>query len=61
LFAALESIKPGHGGDSVLADFLGLDPHTVARFTIVRNAALILSTGLLAPQAGSAQRQRRSP
>jgi hypothetical protein len=21
----------GHGGDSVLAEFLGLDPHTVAR------------------------------
>jgi len=31
LFAGLESIKMGHGGDSILADFLGLDPHTVAR------------------------------
>jgi hypothetical protein len=31
LFAALESMKLGHGGDSVLAEFLGLDPHTVAR------------------------------
>jgi hypothetical protein len=31
LFAGLESIKLGHGGDTVLADFLGLDPHTVAR------------------------------
>jgi hypothetical protein len=31
LFAGLESIKLGHGGDSILADFLGLDPHTVAR------------------------------
>ena len=31
LFAGLESIKMGHGGDSVLAEFLGLDPHTVAR------------------------------
>ena len=31
LFAGLESIKLGHGGDSVLAEFLGLDPHTVAR------------------------------
>jgi len=27
----LESIKLGHGGDSILAEFLGLDPHTVAR------------------------------
>jgi hypothetical protein len=24
-------MKLGHGGDSVLAAFLGLDPHTVAR------------------------------
>src|SRR6185295_11498103 len=31
LFAGLESIKLGRGGDNVLADFLGLDPHTVAR------------------------------
>lgn len=31
LFAGLESMKLGHGGDSVLAEFLGLDPHTVAR------------------------------
>jgi hypothetical protein len=31
LFAGLESIKLGHGGDGVLAGFLGLDPHTVAR------------------------------
>ncbi len=31
LFAGLESIKLGHGGDSMLATFLGVDPHTVAR------------------------------
>jgi hypothetical protein len=31
LYAALESMKLGHGGDSVLAEFLGLDPHTIAR------------------------------
>lgn len=31
LFAGLESIRVGHGGDTLLADFLGLDPHTVAR------------------------------
>jgi hypothetical protein len=31
LFAALESMKLGHGGDSVLAEVLGLDPHTIAR------------------------------
>jgi hypothetical protein len=31
LFAGLESIKLGHGDDSAVAAFLGLDPHTVAR------------------------------
>ena len=31
LFAGLESIKLGHGGDTILAEFLGLDVHTVAR------------------------------
>src|SRR6266404_2924400 len=31
LFAGLESMKLGHGGDSILAEFLGLDPHTIAR------------------------------
>jgi len=31
LYAGLESLKLGHGGDSVLAEFLGLDPHTIAR------------------------------
>ena len=31
LFAGLESIKLGHGGDTIVAEFLGLDPHTVAR------------------------------
>lgn len=31
LYAGLESLKLGHGGDRQLADFLGLDAHTVAR------------------------------
>jgi hypothetical protein len=31
LFAGLESMRVGHGGDTLLADFLGLDAHTVAR------------------------------
>jgi len=33
LYAGLESMKLGHGGDSVLAEVLGLDPHTLARRT----------------------------
>lgn len=31
LFAGLESIRLGRGGDTLLGDFLGLDAHTVAR------------------------------
>jgi hypothetical protein len=31
LFAGLESIRLGHGGDTILAGFLQLDAHTVAR------------------------------
>jgi hypothetical protein len=30
LYTSLESTKRGHGGDSLLAGFLGLDPHTIA-------------------------------
>lgn len=31
LYAGLESLRLGHGGDTLLAEFLALDPHTVAR------------------------------
>jgi hypothetical protein len=31
LYAGMESLRLGHGGDTLLAEFLGLDPHTVGR------------------------------
>jgi len=31
LYAGLESLKFGYGGDQRIADFIGLDPHTVAK------------------------------
>jgi hypothetical protein len=31
LYAGLESIKLGYGGDRKVAEFLGMDPHTVGR------------------------------
>jgi hypothetical protein len=31
LYAGLESLRLGHGGDAQLAEFLGIDSHTVAR------------------------------
>lgn len=31
LYAGLEALKLGYGGDQRIADFLGMDPHTVAK------------------------------
>ena len=31
LYAGIESLKLGHGGDQRMAELLGLDEHTVAR------------------------------
>jgi len=31
LYAGLESLKLGHGGDAYIASLLGMDPHTVSR------------------------------
>ncbi len=31
LYAGLESLKLGHGGDAYIASLLGMDPHTVAK------------------------------
>jgi hypothetical protein len=31
LYAGLESLRLGHGGDTQLADFLDIDSHTVSR------------------------------
>ena len=31
LYAGLESLKLGYGGDNYIAELFGLDPHTVAR------------------------------
>ena len=31
LYAGMELLRLGHGGDRLLAEFLDLDPHTVAR------------------------------
>ena len=31
LYAGLESLKLGYGGDSYIAKLFGMDPHTVAR------------------------------
>jgi hypothetical protein len=60
LFAGLESIKLGHGGDSVLAEFLGVDPHTVARgrqHLLDQN----VTTGRTRRSGGGRQRVEKKP
>jgi hypothetical protein len=55
LYAGLESLKLGGGGDRQLADFLGLDSHTVARG---RQQLLVSWTWRWTAPAGSAGANR---
>lgn len=52
LFAGLESLQFGHGGDRWIADLLGLDPHTVAKGRRQILERDILSEGIRAEGAG---------
>ena len=40
LYAGLEALKLGHGGDRRIADLLGLDPTTPPALRNIRNAGL---------------------
>ena len=61
LFAGLESLRLGHGGNTLLADFLGLDPHTVARGRqqLLDQKAVIGRTRR--PGAGRPPREKKRP
>jgi len=52
LFAGLESLQFGHGGDSWIADLLGLDPHTVPKGRRQILEREILGDGVREPGAG---------
>jgi len=61
LFAGLESLQFGHGGDSWVAQLLSLDPHTVAkgrRQLLERDLQL---QGVRAPGAGRQSVKKRPP
>lgn len=60
LFAGLESMKLGHGGDTILAEFLGMDSHTIARG---RQQLLDqnVSTGRTRRSGGGRQRVEKKP
>jgi hypothetical protein len=52
MYAGLEALKVGHGGDSQVAELLGIDPGTVAR------GRRELLSGEVAPGAGAPSRRR---
>ncbi len=61
LFAGLESLQFGHGGDSWVADLLGLDPHTVAKGRRQILERDILWEGIRAAGAGRAGVKKTPP
>lgn len=61
LFAGLESLQFGHGGDSWIAVLLGLDPHTVAKGRRQILERDILWDGVRAEGAGRPGVKKTSP
>jgi hypothetical protein len=60
LYAGLESLKLGHGGDAHIASILGLDPHTVAKGRQeLMDADLSATDRLRAPGAGRPSQEKK--
>ena len=60
LYAGLESLKLGHGGDAHIASILGMDPHTVAKGRRELMDADLTATGRLrAPGAGRPSQEKK--
>jgi hypothetical protein len=60
LYAGLESLKLGHGGDAHIASILGMDPHTVAKGRKeLMGADLTASDRLRAPGAGRPSQEKK--
>ena len=61
LYAGLESLKLGHGGDAHIASILGMDPHTVAKGRKELMGADLTATGRLrAPGAGRPSQEKNT-
>src|SRR5260370_34116725 len=61
LFAGIESLRLGHGGDKLPAEFLGRDVHTVARGreqTLEQEGSLVRSRRVA---GGAAHRAQKTP
>ena len=60
LYAGLESLKLGHGGDAHIASVLGMNPHTVAKGRRELMAADLTATDRLrAPGAGRPSQEKK--
>jgi len=60
LYAGLESLKLGHGGDAHIASILGMDPHTVAKGRKeLMEADLAATDRLRAPGAGRPPQEKK--
>jgi hypothetical protein len=60
LYAGLESLKLGHGGDAHIASILGMDPHTVAKGRQeLMDADLTAADRLRAPGAGRPSQEKK--
>jgi len=60
LYAGLESLKLGHGGDAHMASLLGMDPHTVAKGRKeLMNAELTAIDRVRAPGAGRPSQEKK--
>jgi hypothetical protein len=60
LYAGLESLKIGHGGDAYIASILGMNPHTVAKGRKeLMGADLTVTDRLRAPGAGRPSQEKK--
>jgi len=60
LYAGLESLKLGHGGDAHIASLLGMNPHTVAKGRReLMDADLTATDRLRAPGAGRPSQEKK--
>jgi len=60
LYAGLESLKLGHGGDAHIASILGMDPHTVSKGRQELMGADLNTTGRLrTPGAGRPSQEKK--
>lgn len=61
MYAGLESLKLGHGGDAHIALLLGMDPHTVARGRQELMAGELDSEGIRTEGGGRLSQEKKLP